>query len=105
MADKIKLNISNYNLDDVYTMTIKVSEIVNIFIEYDDENDPYIAIDLNKDSNCNHIYLNDNDDIIPTYFNILKCIQSVMNSGKKHDEYIVIYDKNIYLLSEIEIIN
>ena len=102
MEKKKQLRISDYHItDDMPTVTVKVSEIINVFIDEDDEGDKFISIDVPGDSN--YLYLED-DDIIPTYFEILKAIQSVISSGNKHDEYIIVYDKNVFLLSETEII-
>ena len=68
MIKKNQLRINNYSLDDdACTVTVKVSEITGIFINYDDESDPYIAINLVNDRTCEHIYLNDDCDIIKKY--------------------------------------
>lgn len=102
--EKKTINTKKYSVDDdkyVMTNTIKVSDISQVYIDTDDDNDYCICIEI-SDERSNNIYLDDDSDIFPTYFNIMKAIQKTANKGiKSNDEYLIILGKDVYLLSEI----
>jgi len=102
--EKKTINTKKYSVDDdkyVMTNTIKVSDISQVYIDTDDDNDYCICIEI-SDERSNNIYLGDDSDIFPTYFNIMKAIQKTANKGiKNNDEYLIILGKDVYLLSEI----